>query len=169
MAETVYILLGSNVGDREKYLQQALDKMAAIEGLEIIASSSIYNTEAQDMFGENPPFLNQVVMAEYQYLPMELLDQLEKIEKELDRDKKGRRQPRTIDLDILLFGEQEIHHERLSIPHKELCKRPFALIPLLQITPDAIHPVKQKPLSEYVKKSDEKKVILYKDHVARNI
>ena len=169
MAETIYILSGSNIGDREHNLEVALEKLENIPGLEIVATSAIYLSDAQDMVGENPSFMNQVIMADYLYIPNELLDALEKIEVEMGRSEKGMRKPRTIDLDILLFGNDIIKTERLTIPHKEMLKRPFAMIPLLQINPEIIHPVKNKPIADFVKEKDKTKVVLYKDHVARNI
>ena len=169
MAETVYILIGSNMGDREKNLIVALDKMETIPGLEIVASSGIYISEAQGMEGENPSFMNQVIMGDYLYRPGELLNELENIEKVMGRTDKGKLKPRNIDLDILLFGQQKIETPTLSIPHPRLLKRPFAMIPLLQITPDLIHPVTDKPVASYLKKKDNDNVVLYKDHVARNI
>ncbi len=169
MAETVFILLGSNMGDREKYLGNALSKMEEIDGLEIVATSAVYVSEAQDMEGENPSFMNQVVMADYKYLPHELLNALEIIEKSLGRTGKGQRLPRTIDLDILLFGQQLIETDQLSIPHRELLNRPFAMVPLLQIDPEIIHPVTQTPVAEFLTAEERQKVMLYKDHVARNV
>ncbi len=91
------------------------------------------------------------------------------VEKSMGRTGKGKKLPRTIDLDILLFGEQIIETERLSIPHRELLRRPFAMIPLLQITPDLIHPVTGEPVANFVGEKDKQDVILYKDHVARDI
>ena len=117
MAETVYLLLGSNLGDREKYLSLAREKLECIEGLEIIDLSPIYITEPQDMRGENPSFLNQVVRAEYKYLPDELLRSVEKVEQELGRTDKGKRLPRTLDIDILLFGDLQIETDQLVVPH----------------------------------------------------
>jgi 2-amino-4-hydroxy-6-hydroxymethyldihydropteridine diphosphokinase len=169
MAETVYILMGSNMGDREKYLSAALAKLEAVPGFEIVAVSGIYVSEAEDMDGETPPFMNQAVMGDYQYLPNELLDALELIEKKLGRSGKGKRQQRTIDLDILLFGQQVIENDRLSIPHRELLNRPFAMVPLVQIDPDIIHPVTKRPVAEFLKENDRQTVLLYKDHVARNV
>jgi len=169
MAETIYILMGSNEGDREKYLQHAASKIELIPGLEIVATSAIYISEAVDMEGENPSFMNQVVMADYQFTPNELLLELEGIEKSMGRIGKGKKLPRTIDLDILLFGDQIIETENLSIPHRELLNRPFAMIPMLQITPDAVHPVTKKPIAEFISEQDKQEVILYKDHVARDI
>jgi len=169
MAETVYILMGSNMGDREKNLAAALTGLETVPGLEITAVSGIYVSEAQDMEGENPSFMNQVVMAAYQYLPNELLNELELIEKKLGRTSKGKKKPRTIDLDILLFGNQVIETERLSIPHRELLNRPFAMVPLLEIEPNIIHPVTGRPVAEFLSDADRQKVLLYKDHVARNV
>lgn len=169
MAETVYILLGSNMGDREKNLSASLAKLETVPGLEIVAVSGIYLSEAEQMEGENPHFMNQVVKGDYQYLPNEFLDSLEQIEKQLGRTDKGKKQLRTIDLDILLFGDRIIETERLSIPHRELLNRPFAMVPLLQIEPDLIHPVTKRPVAEFLSDVQHQKVLLYKDHVARNV
>ena len=169
MAETIYLLTGSNMGDREKSLEEALEHISAIPGLEMIATSALYLSEAQGMKGENPSFINQVIMADYDYIPLELLDALEKIERSMGRSEKGMLKARNIDIDILLFGEQKIDDARLTIPHKEMLKRPFALIPLVQINPELTHPVTKKFLSDYIKPKDKEKVVLYKDHVARNI
>ncbi|KAA3636236.1 MAG: 2-amino-4-hydroxy-6-hydroxymethyldihydropteridine diphosphokinase [Calditrichaeota bacterium] len=130
MAETIYILLGSNTGNREKNLETAIQKIKDLPGMELTATSAVYITEPVSMVGENPSFLNQVVMAEYEYLPNELLAELEKIEVSMGRIEKGEMKPRPIDLDILLFGEQMIKSENLIIPHKELLNRAFAMIPL---------------------------------------
>ncbi len=169
MAETVCILIGSNVSDREKNLSAALGKLETVPGLEIVAVSGIYVSEAEEMESDSPSFMNQVVMADYQYLPSELLDALELIEKKLGRTGKGKKQPRTIDLDILLFGDCIIETERLSVPHRQLLNRPFAMVPLLQIDPDIIHPVVRRPIAEFLTDDQRQKVLLYKDHVARNV
>lgn len=169
MAETVYILMGSNIGDREKNLKAALAQMELISGLEIIAASGIYITEAQDMEGENPPFLNQVVAGDYQFLPQELLTALEKIETAMGRTGKGDKLPRTIDLDILLFGERVEKTKSLSLPHPELLNRPFAMVPLVDVSPELVHPARKQPVADFIKDEDRRKVVLYKDHVARDI
>jgi len=169
MAETVFLLLGSNIGDREKSLEKALVRLEEIDGLEIVATSAIYVSEAEDMPPGSPSFLNQVVMADYKYLPHELLNAVEMIEKSLGRSGKGQKKPRTIDIDILLFGQEIIETDCLSIPHRELLNRPFAMVPLLQVEPDIVHPVTERPVSEFLTDEDRQKVILYKDHVARNV
>ncbi len=169
MTETVYLLLGSNMGDREKYLHEALTRLEQVEGLEIVAVSPIYVSEAQEMKGENPSFLNQVVKGDYQYSALELLSALEQIEVQLNRTGKGKKQARTIDCDILLFGNQHIATPKLTVPHPKLLVRPFALVPLLEIDPLAIHPLTHRPLSEHLAEKDRSTIILFKDHVARNI
>lgn len=168
MKTTVHILMGSNMGDRESYLAAALERLRELEGLEVIASSGVYVSEAQDMEGENPSFLNQVVKADYDFTPGELLHTLEGLEIELGRTGKGQREPRTIDLDILLFGDAVIKTERLTVPHRELLNRPFVLVPLVQIDPELVHPGTGRSLSEYVTTEIRERVTLYKDHVARS-
>lgn len=169
MAETVFLLLGSNTGDRERSLEKALVRLEEIDGLEIVATSAIYVSEAEDMPPGSPSFLNQVVMVDYKYLPHELLNAVEMIEKSLGRSGKGQKKPRTIDIDILLFGQEIIETDRLSIPHRELLDRPFAMVPLLQVEPDIIHPVTKRPVSEFLTDENREQIILYKDHVARNV
>jgi 2-amino-4-hydroxy-6-hydroxymethyldihydropteridine diphosphokinase len=117
----------------------------------------------------SPSFLNQVVKGEYRFLATELMSSLEQIERGMGRGHKGDKQPRTIDLDILLFGDAIIENERLSIPHRELLNRPFAMIPLLQIEPDIVHPVTKTPVAEFLSEEDRATVLLYKDHVPRHI
>ncbi|MFZ5979675.1 MAG: 2-amino-4-hydroxy-6-hydroxymethyldihydropteridine diphosphokinase [Candidatus Zixiibacteriota bacterium] len=168
MADTVYILMGSNIGDREKYLQKALDKLEALEGFELVACSSVYVTEPQEMAPDSPNFLNQVVKGDYKYPPRELLNALELIEKNFGRVGKGKKEPRSIDLDILFFGDQIVATDTLTIPHPELLVRPFAMVPMLEIDPDIIHPVTKLPVAEFINDDDRKKIILYKDYVTRN-
>lgn len=166
---TVYILMGSNLGDRERNLTTAFDKLSGLAGLEIIAASSIYISEAQGMKPDTPAFLNQVVKAEYLYPAAELLASLERLERSMGRTDKGLKQPRTIDLDILLFGDSNIATDTLTVPHKELLNRPFAMVPLLQIDPDLVHPVTKSPIASFMTDQQRQQVLLYRDHVARII
>jgi 2-amino-4-hydroxy-6-hydroxymethyldihydropteridine diphosphokinase len=169
MPETIYLLTGSNLGDREKKLNSAMTHLSAVEGLEIVATSGIYLSEAVDLEGDSPPFMNQVVKADYQFTPSELLSSLELIEQKMGRTGKGKKESRTIDLDILLFGQEIIELEHLSIPHREMLNRPFALVPLLQIDPDLIHPVTGTPVAEFLSDEERESVELFRDHVARNV
>jgi 2-amino-4-hydroxy-6-hydroxymethyldihydropteridine diphosphokinase len=169
MADTVYLLLGSNIGDRQRHLASAVESLGMLEGLEITAVSPVYLSAAVDMEGENPDFLNQVVKGDYLYPPSELLASIEKIERQMGRTQKRERRPRTIDIDILLFGVQVIKTDDLTVPHPELLKRPFALVPMVEIDPDLTHPVTGKLLAEYISRKDARQVMLFEDHVSRNV
>jgi 2-amino-4-hydroxy-6-hydroxymethyldihydropteridine diphosphokinase len=165
--ETVFVLMGSNLGDRARNLSLALNKLQELPGLEVVATSAIYISAAVDMPEGAPSFMNQVVKTEFQYLPSELLSGLELIEKNLGRTGKGLKEPRPIDLDILLFGDQIVETETLSVPHRELLNRHFALVPLLQIDPNIIHPVTKSPIADFLDSEKAAEVVVYQDHVAR--
>jgi 2-amino-4-hydroxy-6-hydroxymethyldihydropteridine diphosphokinase len=167
MPEIAYLLLGSNLGDRELNLESARMKIAAIEGCELIATSSIYLSEAVDMPAGSPGFMNQVLKIEFAYTPLELLHACERIETDLGRVDKGGMKPRTIDCDILLFGDQIITSPALTVPHAKLLQRPFAMVPLLEIDSALTHPIKNKPIAEFLTEKGSQSVLLYKDHVAR--
>ena len=169
MTETVYIGLGSNLGDRERFLDRTVALLRQVEGLEVIAVSSIYAGPAQGMAPDTPGFLNQVIKADYSFTPTELLDNLERIEGELGRESKGKRLPRTIDIDILLFGNRQVKTDRLEIPHARLTGRSFVLVPLLEIEPDLTHPLTGKPLSKYVTPDCQTQIEIYRHHVARQV
>jgi 7,8-dihydro-6-hydroxymethylpterin-pyrophosphokinase len=98
-----------------------------------------------------------------------LFNALELIEKNLGRIGKGKKEPRTIDLDLLLFGEQIITSETLTIPHPAILQRPFVMVPLLDIEANLVHPVTKRPVREFLKESSKAEIILYKDHVERNL
>ena len=167
MSETVYIGLGSNLGDRKKFLDRAIELMDNLKGLEITAQSGVYLTEPQDMAVGVPSFYNQVVRGEYEFGANQLLAELEGIEKSLGRTDKGNYEPRSIDLDLLLFGEQQIESATLVVPHPHLTQRPFMLVPLLDIEPGLTHPASNKPFSEFLSRNQEQTIVLVEDHVAR--
>jgi len=167
MPNSVYLGLGSNLGDRECYLIAACNRLSQMEGFETIALSPIYISDAVEMDKSTPSFLNMVIKGQFRYTPLELLANIEKIEKELGRKSKGDYQPRPIDIDILLFGSKICKLDRLVIPHKKMTQRPFVLVPLLQIDPDLLHPLTNKRFDSYLKKKDRESLILYKD-IANN-
>ncbi len=169
MATTVYLSLGSNLGDREKNLQQALDRISALEGFELVAHSPVYITAAEDMKEVSPDFLNMVIKGDYLYRPLELLAALERIERDLGRTNKGEYLPRLIDIDILLFGREIIKEKSLAIPHPRLCKRTFVLAPLLQIEPELVHPSTRKKLSQYLDQKEAAKFTIYKEQLEINV
>jgi len=167
VTETAYLGLGSNLGDREWFLKQAANRLKGVPGLEVVAGSAVYVSPPQEMTDDSPSFLNQVIKIEYAHTAADLLAAVEKIESDLGRTGKGERCARTIDIDILMFGEQRIRTATLEVPHPRLLHRPFALIPLLEIDPDHVYPATGKPLSDYVTKAARAQLEVYKDHVAR--
>jgi 2-amino-4-hydroxy-6-hydroxymethyldihydropteridine diphosphokinase len=131
--------LGSNVGDRRAHLQSAADALASPDlaadgGVRVLASSSVYDT---DPVGEVPgqaSFLNACLLAQTALEPLQLLDAVKGLELALGRDARGLRHgPRAIDIDILLLGEIELAHERMTLPHEQLLARRFVLIPALEL------------------------------------
>src|SRR2546425_301875 len=137
--KTVYLSLGSNIGDREQMLQSALDRLHAPD-LTIRRISSVYETEPVD-FKQQRAFLNLVAEAETELFPMMLLSRIQKIELQLGRKRTGPpKGPRAIDIDILLYGAAQVHSARLEIPHPRMHLRRFVLAPMVELAPDLRHP-----------------------------
>jgi 2-amino-4-hydroxy-6-hydroxymethyldihydropteridine diphosphokinase len=125
--------LGSNVGDRRLHLQQAVDALPAA-GVRVLAASSVYDTDPVGEVLDQPSFLNACLRVETALGPLELLDTVKRLERELGReDGEVRHGPRAIDVDILLLGDCELRHERMSLPHEQLLRRRFVLIPALEL------------------------------------
>jgi 2-amino-4-hydroxy-6-hydroxymethyldihydropteridine diphosphokinase len=125
--------LGSNVGDRRAELQAAVDALAG-EGIRPLASSSTYDTDPVGEVLEQPSFLNACVRVETELEPLELLDAVKRLERELGRSSGGERHgPRAIDIDVLLLGNLELADERMTLPHEQLLNRRFVLIPALEL------------------------------------
>jgi len=136
----VYLSLGSNLGDRLKNLQAAIQRLPAY-GVYPRQISRVYETAP---VGETPdprPYLNLGVWAETTLSPLELLDALKSLERELGRhEEAGRWLPRTLDIDIILYDNLTFQHERLTIPHPRMRERSFVIVPLLEMTPDWVLP-----------------------------
>jgi 2-amino-4-hydroxy-6-hydroxymethyldihydropteridine diphosphokinase len=135
-----YLGLGSNVGDRLANLRAA---RSAIErrGVEVVASSSVYETAPQGEILDQPDFLNACLAVETELEPERLLDEAKAVERELGREPGGARHaPRPIDVDLLLLDALEHRSERLSLPHAEIRSRRFVLEPLLELDPDLTLP-----------------------------
>lgn len=129
--------LGSNVGDRRAQLQGAVDALPAA-GVEVEASSSVYDTDPVGEVLDQPSFLNACLSVRTALEPLELLDAVKQLERRLGRFDGGpahppRHGPRTIDIDILMLGDIELCHERLNLPHEQLLSRRFVLIPALEL------------------------------------
>ncbi len=146
MGEIVFLSLGSNIGNRIKNLDIGVKYLR--ENLKDITVSRLYETEPRD-FLEQPRFLNCVVRGVYSGEPGELLAAIRTIELKMGRQRKVLKGPRTLDIDILFFGNRIVREKNLSIPHPELLKRQFVLIPLLELEPQIKYPEEDKYVWKY--------------------
>ena len=144
--KTVYLSLGSNIGDRGANLRSALDRLTAA-GVLVRRVSPIYETEPVD-FANQRWFLNLAVEAETDLFPLQLLARTERIERELGRVRGVPKGPRTIDIDILLYGNAVIHSETLAVPHPRMAERRFVLVPLADLAAGLRHPVTRRTVRE---------------------
>jgi 2-amino-4-hydroxy-6-hydroxymethyldihydropteridine diphosphokinase len=141
-----FLSLGSNLGDREAHLLEALDRLEAA-GIHILRRSSIYETEPQDL-PHQPWFLNIVVEVETELFPRLLLARAQAIELGMGRRREVSKGPRPIDIDILLFGSFIIGTRELQVPHPRMSERRFVLEPLAELAPDLLHQVTGKTVRE---------------------
>ena len=145
MLRLVYLSLGSNIGDRETRLRDAMWRLESAGTVRSV--SSIYETEPVE-FTDQPRFLNCAVTLETSSTPEQLMQQLLEIELAMGRQRLQKKGPRPIDLDILLFGDDVVNSPALTIPHPAMQHRRFVLEPLAEIAPDARHPVLKKTVRE---------------------
>ena len=140
MSREGYLGLGSNVGDRRGHLQAAVDALPA-HGVEVLASSSVYETEPVGEVLDQPDFLNACIRVRTALEPEALLDACKAVERDLGRLGGGSRHgPRPIDVDVLLLGEEEFRSDRLSLPHEQVTSRRFVLVPLLELSSELVVP-----------------------------
>jgi 2-amino-4-hydroxy-6-hydroxymethyldihydropteridine diphosphokinase len=142
---TVYLGLGSNLGDRKQNLARALELLS--QHLKVEQISSIYETEPVG-YEQQPLFLNAVCRISTELNPEKLLRLAKKIEAKLGRTPSFPNAPRPIDIDILLYSNKVFNNQELTIPHPRLAERTFVLVPLAEIAPDLIHPVNGKTMRE---------------------
>jgi len=145
MRNLVYLSLGSNVGDRENHLRDAMARL----GIEdrVASVSSLYETEPVE-FASQPWFLNCAVAVATTKMPEVLMAALLHIEQEMGRMRTQKKGPRTIDIDILLCGDTILNSTQLTIPHPAMHERRFVLEPLAEIAPEAQHPVLKRTVRE---------------------
>ncbi len=156
--ERVFLIMGSNRGEREALLEKAAGMIRKKAG-KIQSSSSIYETEPWG-FTDPVPFLNQVLEIRTDLQPPDLLTTLQRIEDELGRSRTVHGYaPRTMDIDILIFGEQIINFPGLKIPHPRLPQRRFTLTPLAEIAGDLIHPELRVTIRELLEKCKDKRKV----------
>ena len=139
---TVYLLLGSNMGDSEQMLAVATNMIEKNIG-KLTKSSSIYRTAAWGK-EDQPDFLNQIIIVSSLLSSSTLLKEIFIIEKEMGRVRTTKNAARVIDIDMLFFNDEIIQTENLTVPHKQIQNRKFVLVPLAEIAPDFIHPVLKK-------------------------
>lgn len=159
----VYLCLGSNIGDRVGYVQQATSLLGAVEGIKIVRTSSLYETQPW-LEKEMGWFVNAVIEIKTSLSVQDLLSECQRIEKQLGRVRQNGELfgDRTIDIDILFYGNDIINEENIQVPHKFLHRRAFVLVPFLEINPDLIHPVLNKTVSElYDELENPEMVYLY--------
>lgn len=154
----VYLGLGSNLGDRQQNLAQALQLIRSFAVIQRI--SSIYETKPVGYL-DQPDFLNLACQATTELSPTALLKSVKRIEKQLGRQASFRNAPRVIDVDILLYDDLVLESPKLTIPHPRLAERAFVLVPLAEIAPDITHPILQRSIVDLLDAIDTSEVIFY--------
>jgi len=155
---TAYLGLGSNLGDRIKNLELAISAISEHPEILVHAVSSFYETEPMG-YQDQDWFINQVIQIDTTLSPDELLTEIRKIENALGRKRRIKWGPRTMDIDILLYGDMVIESSILTIPHPLLTKRLFVLIPLAEIAPSLKHPVLGRSIRHILIDSSNKDLV----------
>lgn len=162
--EKVYLSLGSNLEDRLLHLTSAITQIKELS-VGKIKVSSIYSSEAVGYFSEND-YYNLVVKIFTDLDPKDLLQKINQIEEKEGRVRNGDLSDRTLDIDIIFYGDHVINDSKLVIPHPRMQNRNFVLLPLLELDPDLVHPVLGKSIVElYAENTDPSEVVLIEEHI----
>lgn len=153
--ETIFLGLGSNIGDRRSMLQRAMEAVAALPGTEVVRCSSIHETEPWGDVTQGW-FYNCAVEIRSSLQPGHLLAAIKAIEQDMGRERVQRNGPRIIDIDILLFGSSVLRQDGLAIPHPAMTERLFVLIPLREIAAGVIHPIEKVTIEEMAKRCTDR-------------
>ena len=150
MTTQALIGLGSNLGERETYLTRAWEVLGRVSGVVPLCISRFYETEPVLLSPDEmqPKYLNAVGLLETKLQAVELLRTMQGIEEKLGRVRSRQWEARTIDLDLLLFGDLVLQSEELTVPHPRMTERLFALEPAAEIAPDMLHPITKKTISQ---------------------
>jgi len=146
-AERVFVGLGGNLGDAKRTVLEALDALPRLTRTRLVARSSLYRSAPVDAGG--PDFINAVAELQTELSPLQLLRELQALEQAAGRERPYRNAPRTLDLDLLLYGQRVLYTAVLTVPHPRLQLRAFVLQPLLELAPGLEHPV-LGPLGNWV-------------------
>lgn len=157
MMKKIYLGLGSNLGDRGANVQSALEQLERW-GVKVVRSSSLYETEP---FGNTDQdwFLNMVAQCETEKSPEDVLFAIAAIEKALKRERKEKWGPRTIDIDILMYGEQVVDKKGLKVPHPGMAERKFVLLPFSEVDGDVVHPVLKKSVRQLLNECTDQSIV----------
>lgn len=145
---TAFLALGSNLGDRIAHLRGARHALHSHAELCIIRASAIYETEPVGGPEEQPPYLNAVLEVQTSLKASQLLEFALTVEQQFGRCRKVRWDARSLDIDLLFYADRIFQKQELTIPHPRLHQRAFVLIPLMDVAPDFIHPLRQKTVRE---------------------
>ena len=145
----VLLGLGSNLGDRRETLLAAWRELSAVPEIEAIRISRFHKTLPVGGSANQPNYLNAVALIRTTLTPQRLLDVLHDIENRFGRVRTERWGPRTLDLDILLFGELVVKTETLTVPHPEMLQREFVMLPALEVVPNMVHPEMKRSLCDF--------------------
>lgn len=157
----IFLSLGTNLGDREAYLRQAIDLLADSEGIVLHRTSSIYETVPVG-YTDQALFLNMVVQGETDLTPQQLLQKVLEVELRLGRTREVRWGPRTIDIDILLYNNKQIKEQDLTIPHPRMKERAFVLIPLAELADNLLIPGEERSVVDLLATLPKEGVRLWK-------
>jgi 2-amino-4-hydroxy-6-hydroxymethyldihydropteridine diphosphokinase len=146
MKKLVYLSLGSNLGDREKYLREAVSRLGELGVIRQV--SAFYETQPVEVRGEQPWFLNCALAMETELTPLVFLSQMLAVEQSMGRIRREPKGPRTIDIDIVFFANDVLDTPELTVPHPAMHQRRFVLEPLAEIAPALVHPVLQRTVRD---------------------
>jgi 2-amino-4-hydroxy-6-hydroxymethyldihydropteridine diphosphokinase len=146
MKKLVYLSLGSNLGDREKYLREAVSRLGELGVIRQV--SAFYETQPVEVRGEQPWFLNCALAMETELTPLVFLSQVLAVEQSMGRIRREPKGPRTIDIDIVFFANDVLDTPELTVPHPAMHQRRFVLEPLAEIAPALVHPVLQRSVRD---------------------